>query len=95
MFFLAKDGFGRTAWHMASEKGKIYVLHKLWEWGKEILTPEDLNKLLLDDDIWGRTDGYLTAEKGHINVSQKLGERVKEISITEELNEMLLIIDGE
>jgi len=43
--FLAKDKFGKTAWHMASEKGQIEVLHKLLEWAKEILTQEELNKM--------------------------------------------------
>jgi hypothetical protein len=29
---------------MVAEKGQLEVLHKLWEWAKEALTPEELNK---------------------------------------------------
>jgi hypothetical protein len=32
---------------MASEKGQIELLHKLWEWGKKIVTPEEFNKIFL------------------------------------------------
>jgi len=45
--FLAKDKYERTAWHIASEKDHIEVLLKLWECGKELLTQEQLNNMLL------------------------------------------------
>ena len=41
--FLANDIWCRTAWHVAAEKGKLEELRKLWEWAKELLTPEELN----------------------------------------------------
>jgi hypothetical protein len=41
--FLAKDKFQMTACHMAVGRGQIEVLHKLWEWAKEVLTQEELN----------------------------------------------------
>ena len=28
---------------MTSENGQIKLLHKLWEWAKEVLTQEELN----------------------------------------------------
>jgi hypothetical protein len=44
---MAKDNDELTAWHFASRRGDIQVLHKLWEWGKEALTSEEIyNKLL-------------------------------------------------
>jgi len=45
MMFLAEDGYGWTAWHMATMKCQIEVLHKLEEWAKEVLTPEELKKI--------------------------------------------------
>ena len=42
-FFFAKDIWGRTAWHMAAENGKLHVLQKLWELAKKVLTQEELN----------------------------------------------------
>jgi len=40
--FLGKDYFKKTAWHMAAEKDQTEVLHKLWDWAKEVLTQEEL-----------------------------------------------------
>ena len=40
--FLAKDIWGRTAWHMKARKDKINILYKLSEWAKEVLTREEL-----------------------------------------------------
>jgi len=37
---LAKDIKEMTAWHRATEKGKLEELRKLWEWVKELKTPE-------------------------------------------------------
>jgi hypothetical protein len=45
--FLAKDKYERTVWHVTSEKGPLEILHKLWEWGKVILTQEQLNNMFL------------------------------------------------
>ena len=68
MFFLAKDGDGKAAWHMASEKVQIELLQKLREWSKEIVTLEELNKMFLAKDVWGRTAWHMAAKKDQINV---------------------------
>jgi len=48
---LDEDMWGRTAWHVAAEKGKPEVLDILMGWAKELLTPEDIsNKLLFAKD---------------------------------------------
>ena len=31
---------------MAAGKGELVLLHKLWEWAKEVLTQEELNNTL-------------------------------------------------
>jgi len=37
---LGTDNKGRTAWHLAAEKGNLEVRQKLWEWVQENLTTE-------------------------------------------------------
>jgi hypothetical protein len=87
MLLLAKDRDEMTAWHVASEKGQIDILHRLWECGVgEIVTPEDLNKMFLAMDIWGRTAWRITAKKGQINIFYKLSEWAKEVLTREEIN---------
>jgi hypothetical protein len=41
-FLLAKDGTGRTVWHVAAEIYTLCILQKMWEWSKEVLTTEDI-----------------------------------------------------
>jgi len=53
--FIAKDKFEKTAWYMAAEKGQLEVLHKLWEWAKELLTQEEIKYVFVDKDGFGRT----------------------------------------
>jgi len=48
--FLAKDGYERTAWNMASVKLKIEALHNLWDWAKDILIQRVLNNMFLPKD---------------------------------------------
>jgi hypothetical protein len=53
---MAKDNGELTAWHFASRRGDVQVLHKLWECGKETLTAEEIyNKLLFAKDNEKRT----------------------------------------
>jgi len=40
--FLNKNCREQTAFHVAAHAGQTQVLQKLWEWGKEKLTPEEL-----------------------------------------------------
>jgi len=42
--FLDKNEIEGPAWHIAAYSGHIEVLHKLWEWAREVLTPEELKK---------------------------------------------------
>ena len=34
----------------AAENGKLEIVHKLWEWAKEVLTQEEVNNMLLGKD---------------------------------------------
>jgi hypothetical protein len=45
---LSKDYFNRRPLHIAALEGKVEVLEKLWEWGKELqLKPEDISNVVL------------------------------------------------
>ena len=51
---------------MVAYRGKIEVLDILWEWDKEVLTPEDIsNKFLLARDDSERTAWHVAAKKGN------------------------------
>jgi hypothetical protein len=41
---LKQDDEQQTAWHKAASVGNIQVLQRLWEWGKKVLTPQELKK---------------------------------------------------
>ena len=78
---LPRDIWGRTAWHMAAEKGKPEVLDILLEWAKELLTPEDIsNKFLLARDDSGRTAWHVAAKKGNTIMTATTGMGYKESS---------------
>jgi len=40
--FLDNGAYQRIAWNMAAVKGQVEVLHKIWDWAKEVLTQEEL-----------------------------------------------------
>jgi ankyrin repeat protein len=66
---LAKDNEKSTAWHYASQRNNVEALQKLWEWGKETLTAEELsNKLLLAKDNEERTAWHLATKEENINI---------------------------
>jgi len=44
-----------TARHMASENGKMELLHKLWQWAKKELTQEELKNMFVAKDVDERT----------------------------------------
>jgi len=46
--FFAEYNFRRTAWHIVGINGQLDLLHKLWDWAKEVLTKDKLRKMLLD-----------------------------------------------
>ena len=60
---LATENMNRTAWHVATEGGKLGVLQIIWELAKENLTREEINnKLLLATDNMNRTAWHVAAE---------------------------------
>jgi len=60
---------------VASEKGKLDISHKLFEWAKEVISQEELNnKTFLAKDIKKRTAWNVAAEKGKIEELRKLWE---------------------
>jgi hypothetical protein len=61
---LATDDEGRTVWHLAASRGESEILQTLWDWAKQKLTTEKINKLLLATDVEGRTFCHLAAKKG-------------------------------
>jgi hypothetical protein len=60
---------------MASQKGQIEVLHKEWEWAKDVLTPEELDNVFLAKDGYERAAWHMASEKGQIEMFHKLWER--------------------
>ena len=64
---------------------------KLWEWAKENLTIEEINKKLsFGTDNEGRTVWQLAAERGQLETTQKLWERSKNnVTIDDISNELL------
>jgi aminoglycoside N3'-acetyltransferase len=75
---LAKDDKRRTAWIMATERGNLEVLEKLWECAKEKLTTEEINKLLLGTDNNGRTVFHRAALRCRLEILQKVWEWANE-----------------
>jgi ankyrin repeat protein len=72
--FLNKDEKESTAWHIAAYIGKIELLHKLWEWVKYVLTPEDLKNMFLAKDEKERTAWHIAAYMGHMEILHILWE---------------------
>ena len=61
--FLARDERGRTAWHWAAVWNCKYLLQKIWGFGKEVVTAEDLKfELFFAEDNFGQTALHVTAE---------------------------------
>jgi hypothetical protein len=58
----------------------------LWEWAKEVLTPEELkNKVFLAKDKLNRTTWHAASQKGQLEVLHKLREWSKDVLTPEEL----------
>ena len=60
---LSTNEDGNTAFHQAADRGKSETLQKVWECAKEILTKEELSKLLLGTDRYGNTAGNHVADR--------------------------------
>jgi ankyrin repeat protein len=73
ILLLATDNMGRTAWHVATEEGKLCVLQKIWGWAKENTTREEVNnKLLLATNDMGKTAWHVATKAGKLEILQKL-----------------------
>ena len=91
-FLSRTDKYGRTAWHIAAEKGNSEILPKLWEWTKENLTPEEIKYiLLLKTDYEGTTAWHIAALRGNSEILQKLWECAKENLTPEEIKKYIVI----
>jgi hypothetical protein len=71
---LAQDDEAKTAWFVATERGNLQVLKKLWEWANEKLTTEEINSdlLLATDDQQERTVFHVAAGCSGQEVLQKV-----------------------
>jgi len=59
---------GMTAWHITAEIGKCEILHKIWEWAKELLTRVDLiRKKFLAKDKVGNTAWHVAVYMGNLD----------------------------
>jgi hypothetical protein len=72
-------------------EGHLDILHTLWEWAKELLTPEEINyNLFLDRDNDEWTAWNAAAERDDQEVLNKLLEWAKEVLTAGEINNMML-----
>jgi len=83
---LAKDNMKETAFQRAARFVGTGVLQKIWEWGNEKLTPEEIkSNLLLNKNVEQQTAFHVAALTGQTEVLQKLWESVKKNPTPEEL----------
>ena len=75
--FLAADESKRTAFHMALRWGQIGLLHKLLEWAKDVLTPEQLQSMFLAADESKRTAWHMALQESQTEVSNKVWDWAK------------------
>ena len=67
------DSEGKTAWHLAAEKGNLEILHEMWECAEEKLTTEEIsNKLLLGTHNKGQTALHLAAKEGNLEILHEI-----------------------
>jgi len=89
---LAKDDERKTAWIMATERGNLQVLEKLWECANKNLTTEEINiNLLLATDYLGRTVLHMAAVFGGLEIIQKVWAWFNEKLTTQEINNKILL----
>ena len=75
---------------MAIENGENELLHKLWKWAKEVLTPEELKSMFLATDNFKRNAWYMALMERHIELLHNLWEWAKKALTPDELKRMLL-----
>jgi len=88
---LAPGNNRNTVWFMATERGNIQLLQKLWKCAKDNLRKEEINKLLLATNGRGSTVIHIGAERGEMEVLQKIWEWAEVNLTTEEINNKLLL----
>jgi hypothetical protein len=89
---LGKDKRRENAWIVATERGNIEVIKKIWEWAQEKLTTEEIkNEILLRKDDDGETAWKIAALWGRLDVMQKIWEWAKEKLTTEEIKHEILL----
>jgi ankyrin repeat protein len=74
MLFSDKDAYGKTAWHIAAHMCQVEILHKLWEWAKEVLGTEELNEIFWSIDDGERTACYVVAKNSKLDILHKFLE---------------------
>ena len=86
---LFTDKRGMTAFQLAARWGTSETLQKIWQCAKEILTTEELNKLLLGTDNEGMTARNLATNSSNSETLQDVWQCAKEILTKEEFNKLL------
>jgi hypothetical protein len=77
---------------VAANTSHTEILQKLWKWGKEKLTPEELkNTFVLADIYFRKTALHVAADGGNREVLWKLWARAKEELTPEELEDKFLL----
>jgi hypothetical protein len=71
---LDKSVFKTTVCHVALEEGQRELFHEMWEWSKEVLTPEELSNTFFAKDEYKRTAWILALEESQIELLHKLWE---------------------
>jgi ankyrin repeat protein len=89
---LARDHYGRTAWHLAAEWGNTELLETIWKLAKcKLKTEEIRNKLLLGIIQGNKTGWQIVARKGKIQVLEKMWEWAREELTPGELKNKLFL----
>jgi ankyrin repeat protein len=89
---LPRDNGGNSVYFMATERGNIQVLEKLWECANEELTTEEINnKLLLATDNEGMTVWHRAAYMGKLDILLQVWEWAEEKLTREDINSKLLL----
>ena len=69
---LVTDNQEMAAWHFAATSGHSGTLQNLWQFAKQTLTTENLNKLLLGTENQGMTAWHLAATSDNSETLNKL-----------------------
>jgi hypothetical protein len=89
---LAKNSYGRTAWHLAAKGGSTELWQNLWKWAEGTLTPQEINNdLLLAKDDYEETVWHQAAKGGNKQLLEKIWAWAKENLTREELSNRLLL----